>query len=1014
MRGKGGEGPVKAAAILLFPLLSFGDVTNVKVLGTTATQAVLTYTAPDTNACTVAVSSSPSLTPLAYDVDPALFSGANSDARAGNITSGRLRTFVIGKRTVETDLSGTNRSRALEADTPYYFQIACSSDSSSANGTFTTATIPSGLGYGDPIPIDPTNNGNYIFPSISATDRTASIIDPHTGALVKNMTLASDIRGQTAPGMTYDSFGAMCHPQAVKASDENKYGYHCQLMTQNNVPVLYWIASDGETRLLGVMNVPYVAKGWNSAFYCYTGVEAPFDHNDPNTFYCRVTGNDSADGITGTNILKAVYSGHGVPGQDGDTTNVKVSTSGMAHTTYTPMFPWGRTLETLLPEFDPNYVQYGSCCAPYNAVHYINGKIVFTLYSGQNYLGWLAVYDPAQTAAMQIAKFGSAAGCIDNPAVTGTQYTGQAGCFVASTGTFTGQALSGMRWMTLHAFNATDASPLLSMMLDTLGAAGLTTRYRVTLTSGLPASATPCTMAKPANNPIPDWPDTSWVKGCSTITVTGEPSIYNPLSGWPISLPALPGDLLSVNSGLPGSWEAVRLLDKGPDGLTWYVQRQTIHGGPVYSPVAANGTMDMMAPTVMAFAGVTTYWDYINGAKATDGTTTLSDTVLPPMHGSFINNSLYGRWSAVTEYAMQGMEPERLLHSPPLLTMGWPGFNGSPSDIWQLGMDSHPALSISDPPDALTYAQVVDCHPYEGNTRVVTASTASAVGGQLYQIRGTNIASTYKLYPYFANSGSHAMKEVSGPSVRLATDSTTQFQWCVALNAGECYAGSLAGDVYFNAPGITVNSCNNNYVNLQNRVTLPNDICISPLTTMVQSVRMQKLAQDPFGLGTRALMTSLSKYEGESDFWNARTIPDGSWVFVPLAMDGTTKLIKVPRQQTDTVNRTAYVPVSVSAPARAGVDNVIVEFGYADNGDPTRYYCTARQEACVAQNGTIDPKTPFYYLTTEAASIKGAACQSGCTVTIPAVSGRVLYYRVDFRDATGTIVDQQVRVQTVP
>jgi hypothetical protein len=114
------------------------------------------------------------------------------------------------------------------------------------------------------------------------------------------------------------------------------------------------------------------------------------------------------------------------------------------------------------------------------------------------------------------------------------------------------------------------------------------------------------------------------------------------------------------------------------------------------------------------------------------------------------------------------------------------------------------------------------------------------------------------------------------------------------------------------------------------------------------------------------------------------------------------------------VNRTQYVSIGISLGAQAGINNAIVEFGYAENGDPGAYYCTARQEACVAQSGAINFSQPFYFSTTEAAAIGGMPCASGCTVTIPAVSGRMVYYRVDLRDGSGRVVSQQTGVQAVP
>src|SRR5438309_2003532 len=68
---------------LCFALASAADlsgaITNVSVAGVTNTQAILTWTAPDAQPCTVQISESANLTPLVHDVDSAIFPGSNLD-----------------------------------------------------------------------------------------------------------------------------------------------------------------------------------------------------------------------------------------------------------------------------------------------------------------------------------------------------------------------------------------------------------------------------------------------------------------------------------------------------------------------------------------------------------------------------------------------------------------------------------------------------------------------------------------------------------------------------------------------------------------------------------------------------------------------------------------------------------------------------------------------------------------------------------------------------------------------
>jgi len=970
---------------------------TVSLAGVIATQAILSYSAPDGNPCTIQVSEQSSLNPPVHDVDPAIFPGADKDNRPGSLSIGQTRIVVIGKRAVEISQDGHSYSRALQAYTIHHYKITCGSEV--GQGQFTTSNIPAGSGYADPIPINPANDGTYVYPTFSTTDRTSSAIDPHTGALVKNMVLPGDLNGGVSATMGSSGIGVMCHPTPVKASNEEKYGYHCQITLAGAMPGLFWIAPDGETRFLGVMRTNYNPPAWGEAA-CTGSLSAPFDADDPNTFYC--TAMDTTD--TKRIIVKGVYSGHSVSGQDADLTNQTISLQGMPHTTFTQVMPEDRDLNTLLVEFDPKYTTYGlPCCSTYRSGDWANGKFFFYLWgASQDTFGWIAEYDPQQTAAMQQAKFGSAAGCVDNPAVTGSTYAGEAGCVVASAGTFTGGEGSGFRWSTLHTMDLTPASSWLPVTLNALKMKG-NAYYQVTLASALSDTPDGCTMTQPPGSTIADWPDSSWAYGCSTMTVNGDPALVGTHPGYPAFLPALPGDLLSVDSGGYNHHEVIRLLDKGADENTWYVQRQYYYhiGCSLwpYSSVAVNGTLDMLSPAVYPncnTTGMQVWWNPDAGALNNDGATVIMDP-LPQSHPAYINNALYGRWTYINGTAMAGGEPERLLNPPARIPMNAPSFDG----IGPTALETHPSLSVSNPPDEATYKQVVDGRPYYGNTALVTAANVTLVGGQLYRIRGTSVAGNYKRIAYFANSGSRAMTEASGPSAKLTTDSSTQFQWCAALKAGECYGGSQPGDLYFNAPGIVNAYCTSNWLTLQTKKTIPNDICVSPSLAVTQAVTMQEIADDPLGLQLRVISNSLSKYDQQSVFWNARTLPDASWLFTSLAADSTIKLIKVPPlTAADNVNRTTFVPVTIQVSSvPVGATNVVAEFGYVENGDSTNFYCTSRKESCIVNSSSITVSTPFYYAQTETYS--GLFCAGGCTLALPGIPQRMVYYRIHYRNVSG-------------
>jgi hypothetical protein len=172
--------PRLSATLLAIPAALLCQELDVTVTPT-PTQAVLVYYAPDESPCRVEVSEFPSFTPLAHDVDPVLFLGADQDTRPGSVVEGRARYFVAGRRIAEPASDGVRYSRALQANTLHYFRVTCGA--STAAGTFQTANIPLGDTSVEQPPFDSSAPFNYAWPSLDLLDKTRTYVyQAHDGA----------------------------------------------------------------------------------------------------------------------------------------------------------------------------------------------------------------------------------------------------------------------------------------------------------------------------------------------------------------------------------------------------------------------------------------------------------------------------------------------------------------------------------------------------------------------------------------------------------------------------------------------------------------------------------------------------------------------------------------------------------------------------------------------------------------------------------------------------------------
>ena len=195
------------------------------------------------------------------------------------------------------------------------------------------------------------------------------------------------------------------------------------------------------------------------------------------------------------------------------------------------------------------------------------------------------------------------------------------------------------------------------------------------------------------------------------------------------------------------------------------------------------------------------------------------------------------------------------------------------------------------------------------------------------------------------------------------------------------------------------------------------DLCLGDTGAYSNSAtQISSQTGDSNGGYARVISQMFATNHNENVFNSVRPTPDGTWML--FSTPNLTGLLEAymaklpPFPAAGSTRRDTFVPVEVRFGGLARASTAIVEFGYAENGDPNAYYCTSRREACVAQSYAIDKQQPFYYAVTEANLVTGTpvTCSllGNCTITIPALPGRVVYYRLIYRDHSGNAIGNPV------
>jgi hypothetical protein len=174
---------------------------------------------------------------------------------------------------------------------------------------------------------------------------------------------------------------------------------------------------------------------------------------------------------------------------------------------------------------------------------------------------------------------------------------------------------------------------------------------------------------------------------------------------------------------------------------------------------------------------------------------------------------------------------------------------------------------------------------------------------------------------------------------------------------------------------------------------------------------------DVTGTRSRRLTSAFVAPGRQYNFTNAKATPDAAWVQIMSSwLEGQrtdmfwAKLPPFPGATANPNILLGSTNLNLSFGAGATGDTLRVSFGYVENGAaPNLFYCTTRKDVCHTSS-TATLINPFLFAS-EAQS--PTPCASGCTIPIPAIAGRMMYYHTVRQSAISNSVTGPLSVVAV-
>lgn len=307
------------------------------------------------------------------------------------------------------------------------------------------------------------------------------------------------------------------------------------------------------------------------------------------------------------------------------------------------------------------------------------------------------------------------------------------------------------------------------------------------------------------------------------------------------------------------------------------------------------------------------------------------------------------------------------------------------------GCEKHPAAGQI-LGDANAQSWFVDVHPRLGHGGAGTSFTLVAGKTYIYKYSNSKI-----LYPKHFD-----IEAYTGPFPFRKSDTITDAvgdtgKWCYAVVTNDCFSGSVAGTAYavfeeFDARFASTASCREAEFG-----SVQNDGCIgnsAGLSANMSQWRIPSGGGPVFNGQARRPLSKVSRSYRDVATSNNKVDPLGKFIFER----GSHYFIQPPFPGISSVAQDDFASIPVTLPSvPAGTNNALIEFGHNSSFQCSRN----RDESCYAELETLDQTTPYLF---SHENLTGRPCASGCTITVPSLHQRTLYWRVKYRNAGNAVI----------